>query len=74
MERTKVSARTLSDTFVRRMQQIFPKVYVTGFEVESLGDGKWRPRAYFGPIPDPMLAEAYALVSEMQSQFDLCDI
>ncbi len=52
---------------------MFPNVRVEGFEVTSLGGGKWQPKFRFASLPDPILADAHALISEMQSQFDVID-
>jgi hypothetical protein len=74
MSKTKVSATTLSDTFVRRLAVLFPDIQITGFEVEALGGGQWQPRSFRDPIPDPILTEAFALLREMQSQFELAEV
>ena len=73
MGRTQVSAQTLTETFLRRLGAMFPNVRVEGFEVTSLGGGKWQPKFRFASLPDPILADAYALISEMQAQFDVID-
>lgn len=71
MARTQVSARTLSDIFERRLRALYPKIQVGTFEIEALGSGRWQPNLHRDPLPDPILADAFALVEEMQSQFDL---